>query len=141
MNRLRHFFLPVCHERNIQNIGDSRRYLAGVDNASALHFAQMLYALAESHQPGLVASLYLLAMLCPRRLRVHLATVGMSAQARSPAVVAGNDKGGVATIEFVALAVLPQFSDILVVPVGCIKILFPLAMMRIVVGLAELHKE
>ena len=115
--------------------------MAGVDNASALHFAQMLYALSESHQPGLVASLYLLAMLCPRRLWVHLATVGMSAQARSPAVVAGNDKGGVASIELVSLAVLPQFSDILVVPVGCFEILFPLAMMRIVVGLAELHKE
>ena len=78
MNRLRLFFLLVCHERNIQNFGDSRRYLAGVDNASALHFAQMLYALSESHQPGLVASLYLLAMLCPRRLWVHLATVGMA---------------------------------------------------------------
>ena len=115
--------------------------MAGVDDASTLHFAQVLYALAESHQPGLVASLYLLAVVSPRCLRVHLATVGMSAQACSPAVVAGDDKGGIAAIELISLAVLPQLSDVVVVPVGCIEILLPLSMMRIVVGLAELHKE
>ncbi len=97
--------------------------------------------LSESHQPGLVAALDLFAMFRPGSSGINFATVGVSAQAFSPAMIAGNEKGGVAFIKGVLLAVFPQLADKLVVLMGSIQILLPFAMMPIIIGLAKLYEE
>ena len=80
-------------------------------------------------------------MFCPGSFGIYFATVGVNAQAFSPAMIAGNEKGGVALIKGVLLAAFPQLADKLVVLMGSIQILLPFAMVPVIIGLAKLYDE
>ncbi|MEE0147918.1 MAG: hypothetical protein UEL26_06615 [Segatella copri] len=62
---------------------------------------------SESHQPGLIAALNSSAMFRPGSFGIYFATVGVNAQAFSPTMIAGNEKGGLALIKGVLLAAFP----------------------------------
>ncbi len=67
----------------------------------------MLNVFSESHQPGLVAAFISSTMFRPGSFGIYFATVGVNAQAFSPAMIAGDKKGGVALVKGVLLAAFP----------------------------------
>ena len=97
----------IIRKRNLQDAGDGGSHLPGVNGSASFHFSQMLDVFSESHQPGLITALDSSAMFRPGSFSIHFATVGMSTQAFSPAMIAGNEKGGVTLVKWVLLAALP----------------------------------
>ena len=108
INRRSHrLLIIIIRKRNLQDAGDGGSHLLGVDGSAPFHFSQMLDVFPESHQPGLVAALNSSAVFRPRSLGIYFASVGMNAQALSPAMIAGDKKGGVPLVKWVLLTAFP----------------------------------
>ena len=97
----------IIRKRNLQDAGDGRSHLLGIDGSATFHFSQIQDVFSESHQPGLIAALNSSAMFRPGSFGINFATVGVNSQAFSPAMIAGDKKGGVALVKWVLLAAFP----------------------------------
>ena len=108
INRRSHrLLIIIIRKRNLQDAGNGRSHLLGVDGSATFHFSQMQDVFSESHQPGLIAALNSSPMFCPGSFGIYFASVGMSTQTLSPAMIAGDKKGGVALVKWVLLAAFP----------------------------------
>lgn len=74
-------------------------------------------------------------------MSIHLATIDVTAQTLTSAIITSNDECSSPSIELITLTIVPKQTDKAVILMGSFQILFPLAMMRIVISLTKLHEK